>query len=133
MTGRGTYSVIIQGVPEINVPIFQLIPTDGMGTFSLGHPVVVVLLICNTEFKLLVKDTRIFTSYDREIEMFLSHLASMDSNNFGGNCGVGEREARIFSRLVEKRHFNLGHGIGRSGDLTAVSIGSPKIFLHFCI
>ena len=58
---------------------------------------------------------------DREVEMLLSHLASMDSNNFGGNCGVGEREARIFSRLVEKRHYSLGHGIGRSGDLTAVS------------
>lgn len=32
-------------------------------------------------------------------------------------CGVGEREARIACNLVQKRHYNLGHGIGRSGDL----------------
>ena len=44
----------------------------------------------------------------------------MDSNNFPGNCGVGEREARIASDLVARRHFRLGHGIGRSGDITAV-------------
>ena len=44
----------------------------------------------------------------------------MDSNNFPGNCGVGEREARIASDLVARRHFRLGHGIGRSGDITAI-------------
>ena len=37
-----------------------------------------------------------------------------------GNCGVGERESRIASNLVARRHFYLGHGIGRSGDITAV-------------
>ena len=26
----------------------------------------------------------------------------MDSNNFPANCGVGEREGRIYSRLVDK-------------------------------
>lgn len=57
---------------------------------------------------------------EREIEMFLAQISSMDSNNFPANCGVGEREARIYSSLVERRHFNLGHGIGRSGDLTEV-------------
>ena len=31
----------------------------------------------------------------------------MDSNNFLGNCGVGEREARIASQLVRNRHFRL--------------------------
>ncbi|ESO96581.1 hypothetical protein LOTGIDRAFT_143936 [Lottia gigantea] len=54
------------------------------------------------------------------IEMFLQDIAIMDSNNFNGNCGVGEREARIYSSLVYKRHYGLGHGIGRSGDITAV-------------
>ena len=44
----------------------------------------------------------------------------MDSNNFLKNCGVGEREARIASSLVSKRHFRFGHGIGRSGDLVQV-------------
>jgi len=32
---------------------------------------------------------------DTTIELFLADLAQMDSNNFPGNCGVGEREARF--------------------------------------
>lgn len=44
----------------------------------------------------------------------------MDSNNFQNRVGVGEREARIFSPLVRSRHFGLGHGIGRSGDIAAI-------------
>ena len=52
--------------------------------------------------------------------MLLQELSTMDSNNFPGNCGVGEREARIVSDLVARRHFRLGHGIGRSGDITAI-------------
>ena len=63
---------------------------------------------------------------------------------FAENVGVGEREARVASELVAQRHFRsvpslshphspcmfafpvicfvhrLGHGIGRSGDITAV-------------
>lgn len=57
---------------------------------------------------------------DRTIEMLLSELASLDSNNFLKNSGVGEREARIASSLVAKRNYYLGHGIGRSGDLVEV-------------
>jgi hypothetical protein len=34
---------------------------------------------------------------DTTIELFLADLAQMDSNNFPGNCGIGEREARIAS------------------------------------
>ena len=44
----------------------------------------------------------------------------MDSNNFPSNCSVGEREARIISNIVARRHFRMGHGIGRSGDLEEV-------------
>lgn len=44
----------------------------------------------------------------------------MDSNNFPSNCSVGEREARIASNIVARRHFRMGHGIGRSGDLEEV-------------
>lgn len=44
----------------------------------------------------------------------------MDSNNFAGNCGVGEREGRIFSRIVSDKNFALAHGIGRSGDVNAL-------------
>ncbi|XP_063220702.1 O-phosphoseryl-tRNA(Sec) selenium transferase [Bacillus rossius redtenbacheri] len=57
---------------------------------------------------------------DSTIELFLADLAQMDSNNFPGNCGIGEREARIASALVARRHYRLGHGIGRSGDLAEV-------------
>ncbi|NXW76879.1 SPCS transferase, partial [Hirundo rustica] len=54
------------------------------------------------------------------IELFLHELAIMDSNNFLGNCGVGEREGRVVSGLVARRHYRLIHGIGRSGDISAV-------------
>lgn len=47
-------------------------------------------------------------------------MASLDSNNFLKNRGVGEREARIASSLVARRNFHFGHGLGRSGDLTEV-------------
>lgn len=43
----------------------------------------------------------------------------MDSNNFPDNVGVGEREARVASDLVYRRHYRLAHGMGRSGDVTA--------------
>ncbi|XP_072262472.1 O-phosphoseryl-tRNA(Sec) selenium transferase [Pyxicephalus adspersus] len=54
------------------------------------------------------------------IELFLQELAVMDSNNFLGNCGVGEREGRVASSMVARRHYRLIHGIGRSGDIAAV-------------
>ncbi|XP_070492038.1 O-phosphoseryl-tRNA(Sec) selenium transferase [Chironomus tepperi] len=54
---------------------------------------------------------------NHEIEMIVNELAAMDSNNFGSKFGVGEREGRIVCDLVKKRHYNFGHGIGRSGDL----------------
>ncbi|KAM9836702.1 O-phosphoseryl-tRNA(Sec) selenium transferase isoform 1-T1 [Aulostomus maculatus] len=54
------------------------------------------------------------------IELFLNELSVMDSNNFLGNCGVGEREGRVASSLVARRHYRLIHGIGRSGDIAAV-------------
>ena len=44
------------------------------------------------------------------IEGFLADLAAMDSNNFPGNSGVGEREGRVYSSLVRRRHFGLAHG-----------------------
>ncbi|EPQ14826.1 O-phosphoseryl-tRNA(Sec) selenium transferase [Myotis brandtii] len=54
------------------------------------------------------------------LELFLHELAIMDSNNFLGNCGVGEREGRVASALVARRHYRFIHGIGRSGDISAV-------------
>ena len=49
---------------------------------------------------------------DSVIEQTINELSAMDSNNFESNCGVGEREGRIFSTLVARRHFSLSHGIG---------------------
>ena len=60
----------------------------------------------------------------------MNRIALMDSNNFKNNCGVGEREARIFSSIVRSKNFNLGHGIGRSGDVNALqpkAIGSSLV------
>jgi O-phospho-L-seryl-tRNASec:L-selenocysteinyl-tRNA synthase len=57
---------------------------------------------------------------DDTVEHFLRQLALMDSNNFTAAVGAGEREARIFSGIVRRRHWGLGHGIGRSGDVAAV-------------
>ncbi|GMF42962.1 unnamed protein product [Phytophthora fragariaefolia] len=57
---------------------------------------------------------------DASVELLLHTLAAMDSNNFRGSAGAGEREARVFSPLVARRHFYLAHGVGRSGDVAAV-------------
>lgn len=56
---------------------------------------------------------------DATIEMLLQDAACMDSNNFLNNVGVGEREARVASDLVARRHYRLAHGMGRSGDVAA--------------
>ncbi|KAJ9472686.1 O-phosphoseryl-tRNA(Sec) selenium transferase [Diplonema papillatum] len=56
---------------------------------------------------------------DDVIELVLHHCALMDSNNYVGNVGVGEREGRVHSAIVRRRHYGMAHGIGRSGDLTA--------------
>ena len=54
---------------------------------------------------------------DPDIEMFMLQLSQLDSNSFA--VGVGEREGRIFSRLVRDRCFGMAHGMGRSGNLGA--------------
>jgi len=53
------------------------------------------------------------------IETFLTDIARMDSNNFEGNTGVGEREGRVVCPIVSRRNYQLAHGIGRSGDIAA--------------
>ena len=67
---------------------------------------------------------------EQVIESFLLELSQLDSNNFLDNCGVGEREGRVYSKLVQRRNFSLHHGIGRSGDVSAdqpKAIGSSII------
>lgn len=68
---------------------------------------------------------------DQAIEMAIHELSIMDSNNFMSNAGVGEREGRVYSQLVARRHYNLSHGIGRSGDIAEVqpkAAGSSIIY-----
>ena len=54
----------------------------------------------------------------------------MDSNNFPGNVGVGEREARVACALVARRHYRMAHGIGRSGDIAA---DQPKVSVSMAL
>lgn len=42
---------------------------------------------------------------ERHIHSLLHTLSGMDSNNFVGNLGAGEREARILSPMVRGRVF----------------------------
>ncbi|KNC78737.1 O-phosphoseryl-tRNA(Sec) selenium transferase [Sphaeroforma arctica JP610] len=56
---------------------------------------------------------------DATIKLFLQDLSLMDSNNFNEYSGAGEREGRIESSLVRDMHNGMGHGIGRSGDISA--------------
>lgn len=59
---------------------------------------------------------------EADIEDVLRELSRMDSNNFPKNIGAGEREAKIVSGIVARRHFRLGHGVGRSGDIAAIQV-----------
>nr|CDS28762.1 o phosphoseryl tRNA(Sec) selenium [Hymenolepis microstoma] len=62
---------------------------------------------------------------EAEIESIINRLSLMDSNNWSHSTGVGEREGRILLDLVRRRHFGLAHGIGRSGDITAIQPKAP--------
>ena len=62
---------------------------------------------------------------DMEIEHLLMQISAMDTNNFEGKIGIGEREGRVYSSLVEKRHYYMSHGIGRSGTMNAVQPKAP--------
>lgn len=66
---------------------------------------------------------------DSLIEYFLNQLSMMDTNNFIDNCGMGEREGRVYSELVKRRHFYFAHGIGRSGDIIAVQVFIYYLFI----
>ena len=54
---------------------------------------------------------------DLTIELLLQEVAALDTNNFTGSVGAGEREGRVYSDLVSRRHYRLSHGIGRSGNI----------------
>ena len=52
--------------------------------------------------------------WDELVEHLLAELALMDSNNFKDAVGFGERGGRVLSRIVQRRHYRLGHGTRRS-------------------
>ena len=55
---------------------------------------------------------------DTNCEECVKTLSSKSSDGFAHRwTGAGEREGRIYSPLVSQRHYGLGHGIGRSGDV----------------
>jgi O-phospho-L-seryl-tRNASec:L-selenocysteinyl-tRNA synthase len=62
---------------------------------------------------------------DATIEWFLHEISCLDSNNFEQSVGLGEREGRVWSGLVKRRHWYFAHGIGRSGDLGEVQPKAP--------
>ena len=67
---------------------------------------------------------------EQVIESFLLELSQLDSNNFLDNCGVGEREGRVYSQLVQRRILVCTTELDGSGDVSAEqpkAIGSSII------
>ena len=62
---------------------------------------------------------------DEQIEFLLQVLSNMDTDKDLDAARVGEREARIASKLQLKTSGGFCHGIGRSGFLTAPQPKAP--------
>ncbi|MFX1256609.1 MAG: O-phosphoseryl-tRNA(Sec) selenium transferase [Promethearchaeota archaeon] len=62
---------------------------------------------------------------DEQIEFLLQTLSNMDTDKDSNAARVGEREARISSKLHLKTSGGFCHGIGRSGFLTAPQPKAP--------
>ncbi len=62
---------------------------------------------------------------DEQIEFFLQALSNMDTDKDFKAARVGEREARIASKIHLKTSAGFCHGIGRSGFLTAPQPKAP--------
>lgn len=56
---------------------------------------------------------------DKQIELLLSMLNTLDSDKDPETIRIGEREARIATSILERLSGGFNHGIGRSGDLLA--------------
>ena len=81
--------------------------------------------------RLLLELSVLDTNCEESVKCQLQTSSSLSSylpesnNDISNNCGsfahrwtgAGEREGRVYSPLVLQRHFGLGHGIGRSGDV----------------
>lgn len=62
---------------------------------------------------------------DEQIEFLLQILSNMDTDKDDGAARVGEREARIASKIQSKISGGFCHGVGRSGFLTAPQPKAP--------
>jgi O-phospho-L-seryl-tRNASec:L-selenocysteinyl-tRNA synthase len=62
---------------------------------------------------------------DEQIEFLLQTLSNMDTDKDVNAARVGEREARIISKLQLKTSAGFCHGVGRSGFLTAAQPKAP--------
>ncbi|MFX1378098.1 MAG: O-phosphoseryl-tRNA(Sec) selenium transferase [Promethearchaeota archaeon] len=62
---------------------------------------------------------------DEQIEFLLQTLSNMDTDKDYNAARVGEREARIASKLHLKTSAGFCHGVGRSGFLTAPQPKAP--------
>ena len=62
---------------------------------------------------------------DEQISFFLQTLSNMDTDKDNKASRVGEREARIASRLQLLTSSGFCHGVGRSGFLTAPQPKAP--------
>ncbi|MFW9821731.1 MAG: O-phosphoseryl-tRNA(Sec) selenium transferase [Candidatus Thorarchaeota archaeon] len=62
---------------------------------------------------------------EEQIEFLMNTLSNMDTDKDNNAARVGEREARIASKLHLKTSAGFCHGIGRSGFLTAPQPKAP--------
>ncbi|MFW9899826.1 MAG: O-phosphoseryl-tRNA(Sec) selenium transferase [Candidatus Thorarchaeota archaeon] len=62
---------------------------------------------------------------DEQIDFLLQTLSNMDTDKDSNAARVGEREARIASKLHLKTSAGFCHGVGRSGFLTAPQPKAP--------
>ncbi|MFW9945900.1 MAG: O-phosphoseryl-tRNA(Sec) selenium transferase [Candidatus Odinarchaeota archaeon] len=62
---------------------------------------------------------------DEQIEFFLQALSNMDTDKDYKAARVGEREARVASKIHLKTSSGFCHGVGRSGFLTAPQPKAP--------
>ncbi|KAL7474644.1 hypothetical protein ACHAW6_000610, partial [Cyclotella cf. meneghiniana] len=68
--------------------------------------------------RLLLELSVLDTNCEETVQCQFSGVNATSSSGFVHRwTGAGEREGRIYSNLVSQRHFGLGHGIGRSGDV----------------
>ncbi|MCK4740018.1 MAG: hypothetical protein KAT22_00600, partial [Candidatus Thorarchaeota archaeon] len=56
---------------------------------------------------------------ERQVDLMLTLLSSMDTDKDPAAARVGEREGRTISPLLDRLSAGFNHGIGRSGHLTA--------------